>query len=110
MKEYYLEDALQITGYSPEPNSMYARKGAAGMPPRDAVYATPELRIAAIKECEDELFANKQLLSAGFKQKTVEALLRCEQEKINYDLVEKVLQKICLDGEEVRACTLRFPA
>jgi ATP-dependent RNA helicase DHX57 len=100
VKEYYLEDALQITGYNPEPNSEFARKGPAGMPPRDAVFATPDERARAVKECEQELAANKALLSVGFKKQTVEALLRVDQEKINYDLVEKVLQKICLDGEE----------
>ena len=36
----------------------------------------------------------------GFSREVVETLLNLDLDKINYDLMEKVLEKICLSGEE----------
>ncbi|KAK3236954.1 hypothetical protein CYMTET_52935, partial [Cymbomonas tetramitiformis] len=103
VREYFLEDIIQITGYKPEPNSENVRKGPP--PPPTPPRGASREQVAAIEDkhqrnVQAELAASQALAQRGYAPETVKTLLMVDQEKINYELVEATLQQIVLKGEE----------
>ena len=82
VKEYRLEDALQLTGYEVQENSDYALK-------------TSESRSARLSKS-----ALRKMYYPKYSSSTISSLAIVNENVINYDLIAKLVEHICLNNDE----------
>jgi ATP-dependent RNA helicase DHX57 len=93
VKEYYLEDVLQVSKYTPDfKDTDIFRKGV----PKDA---PGQPRGSGKKQFDEEMAAIQALKSKGYPDSVLQVMKKLDPEKINNDLIVKSLAGISQVGE-----------
>ena len=86
VQEHYLEDIVQVTGYSPNPGSDVCKRGGKGSGGGGGVDQS-------LWNAENDF--TEKLASRGYLDATIRSLKMLDQSVINYDLGLKLLEHIC---------------